>query len=88
MTNTDPRLTSYRERIARLEQDRRQAAEDIKEIKAEMRSTGITPAEIKGVMMAVRRGFWSAAQRADHEAAVAVADMLAAEGAPLFGAAA
>ena len=88
MTNTDPRLASYRDRLLRLETERRENAEDTKELTQEMRKAGLSKSDIRGIKLAIARTFESEDQRADRAAAEAVADMLAASGtAPLFAAA-
>lgn len=89
MTNTDTRLAGYKARLLRLEDKKREAAEDIKEVKKEMKGAGLSKAEIAGVVLAVKREFESDERKATRTLAEEIADMLAASGdAPLFGAAA
>jgi uncharacterized protein (UPF0335 family) len=57
MKNTDAKLGSFRDRIIRLETERRERAEDIKEIYVEMKCCNLTKAEIAGVRLAVKRSF-------------------------------
>jgi uncharacterized protein (UPF0335 family) len=57
MKNTNSQLGSFRDRIIRLETERRERAEDIKEIYVEMKGHDLTKAEIAGVKLAVKRSF-------------------------------
>ncbi len=57
MKNTDTKLGSFLDRIIRLETERRERAEDIKEIYVEMKGRDLTKAEIAGVRLAVKRSF-------------------------------
>ena len=68
MTNVDPKLASYRDRILNLETAKRAAAEDIKEVKVEMKSGGYTDIQIGGVLKSVKRSLTSAAKRAREKA--------------------
>lgn len=87
--NVDQRLAAFKTRALRIETEKREAAEDLKELRKEMKGVGLSKSEIAGVMLAVRREFESEDKRAARTAAEEVADMLAASGdAPLFGAAA
>ena len=88
MTNTDTRLASYKGRLLRLESEKREAAEDIKELRKEMKGAGLSKAEIAGVVLAVKREFESEDKKAARTAAEEIADMLAGEGVPLFAGAA
>ncbi len=89
MTNADTKLIAFRDRLTALEQTKRNAAEDGREIVKEMKSLGLSKAEISGVKLAVRRSFESADKAASRTEAEQIADQLALSGdAPLFGAAA
>jgi len=57
MKNTNSHLGWFRDRIIRLETERRERAEDIKEVYVEMKARDLTKAEIAGVRLAVRRSF-------------------------------
>lgn len=86
MTNVDQRLASYRDRVLRLESEKREAADMLKDIRKEMKSNGLGADEIAGIFLAVKRSFESSDKAAKRTAAEHVADMLALEGAPLFSA--
>ena len=87
MTNIDTRLASYKARAIQIETSKREAAEDLKELRKEMKSNEITKDEIGGVFLAVKRHFESEEKKATRTAQEAVADMLASEGVALFAAA-
>lgn len=59
----DARLESYYSRRLRLEEVRRETAEDIKDLKKEMKGIGLLPAEIKGIDLKVSREFESETKR-------------------------
>lgn len=89
MSNVDQRLQSYRDRLLRLESEKRERTTDITELRKEMKGSGLSKAEIAGIVLAVRREFESADKKAARTEAELVADQLALSGtAPLFGAAA
>lgn len=56
-TNTDERAAGYLARLIRLESDKREIAEDQREIAKEMKSSGMTKVEIAGVKLRLRRHF-------------------------------
>jgi uncharacterized protein (UPF0335 family) len=88
LSNVDPRLTAYRDRIYRLEVERQERNEetrtDIADIVAEMKSTdGVTAADIRGVKLNVRKNLAelkkakeTAAKRIDRETAEQVSESL------------
>ncbi len=89
MSNVDPKLIAFRNRLINVAEAKQIAAEDAREITKEMKSIGLDKDEIAGVKLAVRRHFESADKAAARTAAELVADELALSGdAPLFGAAA
>lgn len=88
MTNADPKLILWFERRYRLEEQRREVAEDIKELRKEGVSTGLLKEEVAGAELEVKRRFMSDKKRAAKTAAEEVADQLALTGSPLFEAAA
>lgn len=57
MNNTNSQLGSFRNRIIRLETERRERSEDIKEIYIEMKGHSLSKAEIAGVRLSVKRSF-------------------------------
>lgn len=83
--NIDPRLVMYRDRLLRIEEDRRDLA-------LEMKNSGLSNVELRGIRLAVRNHFKTEQQletkRMLEAAAEEVADMLAAQGMPLFAEAA
>ena len=87
MTNTDRDLAAYAARAERLDDDRRAAVEDLKELFAEAKDKGRSKADIDGIRLHLKRRHWDAEKYARLRAAEAVADQLAASGtAPLFDA--
>lgn len=89
MTGHNGELASYRDRWLRIEMEKRERSEDLRELKKEMLGAGVSKDEVAGVALAVRREFESADRRAKRTEAERIADELAASGAaPLFGAAA
>lgn len=69
MTNIDTRALAFKDRLIRLEQERKDRAEDIKDIGKEMKGVGMSPAEIAGVKLAVKRYFETADAKAKRETA-------------------
>lgn len=88
MTNVDTRLAGYHDRALRLETSKREVAEDLKELRKEMKGTGLSKTEVAGVFLAVKRSFESDDRKAARTAEEEVAAMLAREGLGLFAAAA
>ena len=75
-TNADQQLVAYKDRIIRLEIERRDRIQDIKEVVAEMKSNGRSKEDIAGVKLAVRRSFESEDQKAARVTAEEVAESL------------
>ena len=67
ISNTDPRLQSYRDRLIRLEQERRDRAEDIREVGKEMKGAGLLAEEIAAIKILVKRHFEDDSKRAKRE---------------------
>ena len=90
MTTTQhPRIKDYYDRYQRVEAARLEVIQDTKDITQEMRSAGLTKAEILGIKIAARRAFMTAEKLELQTSAEHVADQLAESGtAPLFAAAA
>lgn len=88
MSNIDPKLKSYRDRAFTIDKVKRDAAEDMRELRKEMKSNGLSGSEIDGVFLWVKQENESEDKKAKRNAAQEVADMLALAGAPLFQAAA
>lgn len=57
MTNTDEKAAKFRERLINIETERRMLADDAKEIGVEMKAADLTPIEIAGIKLSVRRHF-------------------------------
>jgi uncharacterized protein (UPF0335 family) len=72
----DSRLESYYARRMRLEESKREIAEDIKDLKKEMKGVGMLPAEIKGIDIRVAREYESETKRTLRVEAEDVADSL------------
>ena len=58
-SNADTKIAAFYTRWHRLESERRDLAEDIRELRKEMLSAGIPKSDIPGVALAVRRSFES-----------------------------
>lgn len=85
MTNVHQKLAAYRDRWLDLEGEKRDRAEDIKQLRTEMASNRCSKDEIAGVALDVKRQFETPERRAKRTAAEHIADMLGASGdAPLF----
>jgi hypothetical protein len=85
MSNTNAPLLAFKNKVLEIETRKREAAEDMRDLRTEMKSAGVAPHEIAGIMLAVRRSFESDEKTAKRTAAEEVADMLGASGdAPLF----
>lgn len=75
-------LATYAERAARLDDARREAAEDLKELYAEAKSAGLSSDDIAGIKQALRERHWDAdKQEKVRKAAEAAKQVL---GLPLF----
>lgn len=57
ISNTDERASSIRDRLIKLEIDKPECAEDIRELFIEAKSAGLLKEEIAGIKLAVRRHF-------------------------------
>lgn len=76
MTNTDARAVSYKDRIIKLEQEKRDRAEDIKEVMLEAKGSGLIKEELAGIKLAVRRYFETEDRRKFRESAEEFASAL------------
>ena len=83
MTNFDPKLAGFTTRGFQIAEKRREASEDLKDLRAEMKGAGLSEAEVDGVMLAIRRHGESDKRKAKRDAAEDVYS-----GLPLFEAAA
>lgn len=63
MTNTDERALAFKDRLIRLEETKREIAEDMKDLALEMKSAGLLKEEMAGIKLAVRRHFESQEKR-------------------------
>lgn len=81
VTNTDEKASRFYDRAIRLEQEKRERAEDIKELYAEAKSSGLLAEEIAGIKLAVRRHFETDEKRKKRESAEEFAAALG----PLLG---
>jgi carbamoylphosphate synthase small subunit len=88
MTTTQhPRMKELFDRYLKVEAARVEVIQDTKDLTQEMRSAGLTKAEILGIKIAARRSFMTAEQIELQTSAEHVADQLAESGtAPLFSA--
>lgn len=66
-TNQDTRALAFKERLTRLETERRDIAESIRDMSKEMKGVGLTADEVAGVKLAVRRSFETADAKAKRE---------------------
>ena len=82
MTNVDPKLAGFTARGFQIAEKRREASEDLKDLRQEMKGAGLSEAEVDGVMLAIRRQGESDKRKARREAAEDVFTTL-----PLFSAA-
>lgn len=76
MTNTDEKAAAFLARLIRLEDEKRQNAEDRSEVLTEMKSAHLLKEEIAGIKLAVRRHFESEDKRKFRESAEEFADAL------------
>ena len=76
MTITDERAAAFLARLIRLEEERRNNAEDRKELGAEMKSAQLLAEEIAGIKLAVKRHFETQEKRAFRETAESFAEAL------------
>jgi hypothetical protein len=68
-TNTDEKAQSFLARLIRLEQERRDNAEDKKEIGVEMKEAQLLKEEVAGIKLAVKRHFEEPEKRELRESA-------------------
>ena len=76
MSNTDQRAVSYKDRLIKLEQEKRDRAEDIKELMLEAKSAGLLKEEIAGVKLAARRHFETKEKKLFRESVESFAEAL------------
>jgi uncharacterized protein (UPF0335 family) len=74
--NIDGKTRAYFERAVRIEQEKRDVAESAKDLKKEMKGTGLTVEEVAGIALAVKQHFETEEKKAKREAAEEVADAL------------
>jgi uncharacterized protein (UPF0335 family) len=74
--NADERASSIRDRLIRLETDRRERVEDIKELMIEAKSAGLPKEEIAGIKLAAKRHFETMEKRVFRETAESFAAAL------------
>lgn len=75
-TNTDERAANFLARAIRLEQERRDNAEDRKELGVEMKKAELLKEEIAGIKLAVKRHFETDDKRQFRESAEQFAEVL------------
>jgi uncharacterized protein (UPF0335 family) len=80
MTNVDTRAQAFLERLTRLETEKRNLSEDIKDLAKEMKGVGMGPDEIAGIKLAVRRSFETDEKRAKRQTVEEFASSLGAFG--------
>lgn len=76
MSNVDAKLLAYKDRIVKLEQEKKDRAEDIKEVYLEAKGNGLLKEELAGLRIAVRRYFETDDRRKARETAEEFADAL------------
>ena len=76
MSNVDTRTQSYYTRMLNLETEAKEVAESKRDLSKEMKSIGLTPDEIAGIKLAVRRSFETEEKRVKRVSAEEVASML------------
>lgn len=76
MSNVDAKTKSFFDRTLRLEMEKRDVAEALRDLAKEMKGVGIGPDEIAGIKLAVKRHFETEEKRAKRESAEQVADAL------------
>lgn len=69
MTNTDEKAAAFLARLIRLENEKRENAEDRKEVLTEMKSAHLLEEEIDGVKLAVKLHFMTEKKLAKRESA-------------------
>jgi len=77
-SNTDERAASFLARMIRLENEKRENAEDRSELIKEIAGAGLLKEEIAGLKLAVKRHFEGAAKRQFRETAESFAEALGA----------
>jgi uncharacterized protein (UPF0335 family) len=73
---TDDRQIRYRDRLIRLEQEKRDSADAIKDLMIEAKSAGLLKEELAGIKLNARRYFEKPAKRQEREAAESISDAL------------
>jgi uncharacterized protein (UPF0335 family) len=78
MIDSDEKALRYLERWINIEHEKRDRAEDLKELAAEAKSAGLMPEEIAGIKLKVKRHFETDKNRAKRESAEQYAEALGA----------
>lgn len=76
-SNVDPQHKAFFDRLRNIETQKRDAAEDAKDLSVEMKDQELSADDIAGIKLAVRRSFESPEKKAKREAREHVADQLA-----------
>lgn len=76
MSNVDSRTKAFFDRMVRLETEKREIAESVRDLAKEMKGVGLLAEEIAGIKLAVKRHFETEDKKATRESAEAVADAL------------
>lgn len=76
MRNTDDKAASYKDRLIRLETERRERSDDIKYLLAEARAAGLLKEEIAGIKLAAKRAFETQEKRQFRESVEEIAAAL------------
>ena len=76
MTNTDEKAAAFLARLIRLEEEKRQNAEDRADVLTEMKSAHLLKEEVAGIKLAVRRHFETDDKRKFRESAEEFAESL------------
>lgn len=76
MSNVDGKTKAFCDRMVRMETEKRDLAESVRDLAKEMKGVGLGPDEIAGIKLAVKRHFETEEARAKRESAESVADAL------------
>lgn len=76
--NSNSDLARFRDRLINLQEEINAARDAVKDVGVEMKSAGLSKAEIRGVKLAVKRRFEDEEKREARESAEEIADALGA----------
>lgn len=76
MSNVDGKTKSFFDRMLRLETEKREIAESMRDLAKEMKGVGFSKEDIAGIKLAVKRHFETDEKRVSRETAESVAEAL------------